>query len=327
LATQELDITHEVRNAFQSLDRAYAVAQAAFNRRVAAAERVTAYQAQYELRGTTADPLLRAQQSLVQAEVAYNQALIQYNQAISDYYYRTGTILQESNISIAEDMWDPKAYSDAIREAWARSHGTPNPFVKTEPPEFVVPPGRPTSNLPPVATGIAAPILAPSPAPQNSPSPTPSTTPGPTPQSSPPPPARPPANSAFLSPPVVGAPAGWPQAPMVGVPNALPQPAFLAPPVTAEPAAYFAPDLGTSAFGRAGDVKNRIAAAAAPALFEAPAPAPVETFVAPAVIGAPNAWSMPQVGRVMPRATSSADEVAVPAGDSFEMPENQSAGK
>ena len=95
--------------------------------------------------------------------------------------------------------------------------------------------------------------------------------------------------------------------------------------MTIEPAAFFAPELGT--FGRAGDAKNRIAAAAAPALFGAPAPTPVETFVAPAMIGAPNAWSMPQVGRSAPRGASNSEEITVPAADSFEMPENQSAGK
>ena len=73
---------------------------------------VQAYKAQYELRGTTADPLLRAQQSLVQAEVSYDQAIIQYNQAITDFYYRTGSILEESNITVAESLWGPKAYSD-----------------------------------------------------------------------------------------------------------------------------------------------------------------------------------------------------------------------
>ena len=36
LAEQELEIAHEVRNAYQTLDRTYAVAQSAFNRRVAA---------------------------------------------------------------------------------------------------------------------------------------------------------------------------------------------------------------------------------------------------------------------------------------------------
>jgi outer membrane protein TolC len=151
LAAQELDVSHEIAEAFQSLDRAYSAAQSAFNRRAAAAERVEAYKAQYELKGSTVDPLLRAQQSLTQAEASYYQAVAQYNQAVTNFYYRTGSILEESNVSIAEDIWDPHAYSDALRQAWARSHGIPNPLLHTEPSEFVVPPGRPTSAVPLVA--------------------------------------------------------------------------------------------------------------------------------------------------------------------------------
>jgi len=320
LDTQEQEISHEVRNAFQSLDRAYAVARSALNRRIAAAERVSAYKAQYELRGTTADPLLRAQQSLVQAEVAYDQALIQYNQAITDFYYRTGTILQESNISIAEDMWDPKAYSDALREAWARSHAAVNPFVGTHPAEFVVPPGRPTSVLPGVGTSLAEPIMSPPAAPQNS-APTDRPNPTPTPQ----PPTPQPAHTAFLAPP--NAPPAWAQSPITGGPIRQPSTGFMAPAGPIEPAAFFAPELGDGAFGRTGDGKNRIAAAAAaPALFEVPVPVPV-IIMTPAAQGQSNAWTLPQVGHVAPRAASPNDEISAPPSDSFEMPVNQQSGK
>jgi outer membrane protein TolC len=245
LATQELDISHEIRNAFQTLDRAYAVAQSAYNRRIAAAQRVEAYRAMYEIKSTSADPLLRAEQSLVAAEVAYDQALIQYNEAITDFYYRTGTILQESNINIAEDMWDPHAYADALREAWARSHAAPNPFVKTEPPEFVVPPGQPTSalpvgmQLPPVTAPSPLPPSAESSSPANTPAPTPSpnspTTPSPAPQTNPVP-GRLPPNSAWLTPP---GPLGlWPQPGMTSGQTALPNSGF------ADPAPGVAPSVG-----------------------------------------------------------------------------------
>jgi outer membrane protein TolC len=318
LYTQELDITHEVRNAFQSLDRAYAVARSALNRRVAAAERVAAYKAQYELRGTTADPLLRSEQSLVQAEVAYDQAIIQYNQAITDFYYRTGTILQESNINIAEDMWDPKAYSDALREAWARSHAAVNPFTVTEPAEFVVPPGRPPSQLEAMGMGLAVP-LPPQTPPQSSGGTTPPSTPTPmSPQNQTLPPQRGP--SAFLAPPNVPP---WPQPP-VAAGSAVPAAQFTTPPTRIEPAAFFAPELAPGATGRAGEVKNRAAAAAAaPAVFESPAPAPVVIIVAPATQSQSTAWSLPEVSRVAPRKASSTDEFSAPASDSFEMPANQ----
>ena len=323
LCTQEQEITHEIRNAFQSLDRSYAVARSAFNRRVAAAERVAAYRAQYELRGTTADPLLRSEQSLVQAEVAYDQALIQYNQAITDFYYRTGTILQESNVNISEDMWDPKAYSDALREAWARSHAAVNPFTKTEPAEFVVPPGRPPSQFEAMGMGLAAPLPSPTTL-QNSGGSNPPTTPAPQPNPTPPP--RP-QDSASLSP--LGLPAAWPQSPIAGPPIVSPPAEMLAPAAPIVPAAFFAPELGDGAFNRAGEAKNRIAeAAAAPAVFEAPAPAPVPTIVGPSGQIQPNVWSLPEVSRPAPRAASPSDEISTPpVSDSFEMPVNQAPTK
>ena len=338
LAAQELDISHEIRNAFQVLDRSYAVAQSALNRRIAAAERVQAYKAQYELRGTTADPLLRAQQSLVQAEVSYDQAIIQYNQAITDFYYRTGTILEESNITVAESLWEgPKAYSDALREAWARSHGVPNPFTHTEPAEFVVPPGQPTSSLPsvpasllpfglgstvPQSTGPTTPATSPSvspPGPTNTPAPKPIPTPIPV-----------PSHSASASPQDLSS--LGPQSAIGLGPNAPQANGYFAPSGSVVPASFFSPELGDGAAGRSGDSKNRIAAAAAaPAFFEAPAPTPTSNFVTPATPVQPDAWSMPQVNRAaVPRVVPPSEEM--PAGapttsDSFEMPVNQAAGK
>ncbi len=337
LAAQELDISHEVRNAFQVLDRSYAVAQSALNRRIAAAERVRAYKAQYELKGTTADPLLRAQQSLVQAEVAYDQAIIQYNQAITDFYYRTGTILEESNITVSESLWEsPKAYSDALREAWARSHGVPNPFTHTEPAEFVVPPGRATSSLPNVPasflpfSGSPAPQtpITPSPSPSVSPpyAPGPSNTPNPKPV-----PVPEPSHSASLNPQEVSGLAPWPQPPFG--PTATPPAAggSFAPAGSIVPASFFSPELSDGATSRAGESKNPIAsAAAAPALFESPAPIPAATLMVPATLAQPDAWSMPQINRApAPRVVPASEEIPAPiptSSDSFEMPVNQ-AGK
>jgi len=97
----------------------------------------------------------------------------------------------------------------------------------------------------------------------------------------------------------------------------------MAPAAPIEPAAFFAPELVNGAFGRAGDPKNPIAAAA-PTSFEAPAPV---IIMAPAAQGQSNAWSMPQLGRIAPRAASPNEEISAPPSDSFEMPVNQQSGK
>ncbi len=136
LAAQELEISHELADAFQQLDEAYVTAQSNFNRRRAAERRVQAFEAEYRTGRTTLDLLLRAQISLAQAEIAYYQSLIEYNQAINELRYRKGTLLEENHIYLAEDLSDPQAYVQALREAWARSYAIDAPHLLTQPAEF-----------------------------------------------------------------------------------------------------------------------------------------------------------------------------------------------
>ena len=44
---------------------------------------------------------------------------------------------------LAEDDWNPQAYQEAFRRARARSHAFDAGHLKTEPAEFVLPPGYP----------------------------------------------------------------------------------------------------------------------------------------------------------------------------------------
>lgn len=330
LATQELDVSHEIAEAFQSLDRAYAAAQSAFNRRAAAAERVEAYKAQYELKGSTIDPLLRAQQSLALAEVSYYQAVAQYNQAVTNFYYRTGTILDESNVSIAEDMWDPHAYSDALRQAWARSHGTPNPFLHTEPPEFVVPPGRPTSTVPLVApigpAAIPQQVQTESSAPMS-------------PAALPTPNSRP-RNETEPAAPLPTPPSGTSGLPQAQDPNPIDLRSILPVSAAAENSTssvkYADGQLGPflspvpmPAPGPSRPDQNAlstpniapiVATPRSPTEFLAPA-----SLLAPALQPAASSWSAPQAGSWSPPSGSpnAIDEVRSPSTDQYDMPLNQ----
>lgn len=317
LQAQELDVSHEIAEAFQSLDRAYAAAQSAFNRRTAAAERVEAYKAQYQLKPAVADPLLRAQQALALAEISYYQAISQYNQAITNFYYRTGTILEESNVSIAEDMWDPHAYSDALREAWARSHGTPNPLLHTEPPEFVVPPGRPTTAVPLVAPGTSAPLVpqptAASAAPAN-----PSTQPGYESQPGAPPSGLPQAQ--LLYPPDLGsilpvsAQAGSFSSPVT---TAAGQEPFVGP-------GSMLPTAGLSGASQCAQPASN--SAVVPAQPQPEFLAPIR-LSAPALVPQATSWSAPQSGSASAtsKSTGSGDDIRgpSPSGEQFDMPLNQ----
>ena len=139
LAEQEHEISHELSNAFQQLDRSYATAEDNLNRQQAARERVNAFEALYEAGQTTVDPILRAQISLVQGQVAYARSLIEYNKAITELHFRKGTLLQQNNVFLAEGAWDDQAYRFALRQVLTRSRGLDAKLLHTEPLEFVAP--------------------------------------------------------------------------------------------------------------------------------------------------------------------------------------------
>lgn len=137
LAAQEHEISHELSIAFQNLDRWYQTAKTNFQRRRAAEARVRSFEALLDREPRVLDLLLRAQISLSQADIAYHRSVAEYNKAITDLHYRKGTLLETDMVSIAEGLWSPEAYDDAVRRAWARSYGIENDQqLRTEPPEF-----------------------------------------------------------------------------------------------------------------------------------------------------------------------------------------------
>jgi len=139
LTQQERDISQQLSIAFQQLDRTYVTARSNSGSRRAAEQRVAASRAEFDTGGTTIDLVLRAQIALAQAETAFYSSITAYNRAITQLHYQKGTLLEENNVHLAEGMWDPEAYDEALRRAWARSHGHDNPLLHTEPREFVAP--------------------------------------------------------------------------------------------------------------------------------------------------------------------------------------------
>jgi outer membrane protein TolC len=139
LGQMELEVAHELSNAFQTLDRSYRTAQINRNRFEAAKNRVEAFEAQFLAGRTTVDLLLRAQTSLAAAETAYFQSLVAYNKAIAEIHYRKGTLLELNNVMLQEGDWEPEAYDLAIRRAWARSFAFDSKSHHAEPTEFAMP--------------------------------------------------------------------------------------------------------------------------------------------------------------------------------------------
>jgi hypothetical protein len=138
LSAQELEIAHEVGNAFQELAENYMTAQTYFNRREAAKDRAELFEKKFRVGTQTLDLLLRAQSSLADAEVAYFRSLVAYSQAIANLHYRQGTLLPFNSVFMAEGEWDPEAYYDAYRRAKSRTYAFDASNLKhTEPAEFV----------------------------------------------------------------------------------------------------------------------------------------------------------------------------------------------
>lgn len=138
LSAQELEIAHEIGNAFQELAEKYMTAQTYFNRREAAKDRAELFEKKFRVGTQTLDLLLRAQSSLADAEVAYFRSLVAYSQAIANLHYRQGTLLPFNNVFMAEGEWDPEAYYDAYRRAKSRTYAFDASNRKhTEPAEFV----------------------------------------------------------------------------------------------------------------------------------------------------------------------------------------------
>ena len=62
---------------------------------------------------------------------------MEYNKAIVSLHYHTGTLLPHDNVWLGEGEWEPEAYGQALRHAWARTHAFDAPHLDTEPEEFV----------------------------------------------------------------------------------------------------------------------------------------------------------------------------------------------
>jgi len=135
LAAKEIDIGHEIAQSFQRIARNYSTAQSNLNRQLAAEQQVKSVEEESRLRESTpeaVDLLLRAHLALRDARLAYFASVVEFNKGITDLHYRKGTLLELNNVHIAEGMWEPGAYEDALRRAWARSYGIPANHVHSE---------------------------------------------------------------------------------------------------------------------------------------------------------------------------------------------------
>jgi outer membrane protein TolC len=129
LASQEIEVSHELANAFQMLDYWYSAMTTGYNRMLAAERRLKGVEAEYEADRKELEFLLQAQSRFAAAEASYFRSIVEYNKAAAEIHFRKGTLLENNNIHLAEGTWTPEAYKDALRRAWARTFAIDAPFV------------------------------------------------------------------------------------------------------------------------------------------------------------------------------------------------------
>lgn len=112
LGVQELEISHELGAAFQSVDRWHKIAKSSLNRLQATETRIKALEADDNAKrnsnanGSSLDMLLRAYAARARASIEYSRSLTEYNKAVSEVHYRKGTLLSYNNIQMAEGVWE-----------------------------------------------------------------------------------------------------------------------------------------------------------------------------------------------------------------------------
>jgi outer membrane protein TolC len=130
LAAQELEISHELANAYQQADRWLASIKLHEARQEAASQRAAAVAADYRAGRTSIDLLVRAEAAVTEATVAYQRSMAEYRKVLTELDFRAGRLLERYNITLAEGVWDVKAYSATLSRNLERVRGATPQTIK-----------------------------------------------------------------------------------------------------------------------------------------------------------------------------------------------------
>ncbi|HEY2251295.1 MAG TPA: TolC family protein [Planctomycetaceae bacterium] len=130
MAAQELEISHELANAYQQADRWLASIKLHEARQEAASERAAAVAADYRAGRTSIDLLVRAQAAVTEATVAYQRSLAEYRKVLTELDFRAGRLMERYNITLADGVWDVKAYSASLAKNLQRVRGATPHAIK-----------------------------------------------------------------------------------------------------------------------------------------------------------------------------------------------------
>lgn len=167
LDDQERNVVLDVSNAMAEVDRAYQVAQTAFNRRMAAKADLSSTKAAYESDKAPLDLYLDAQRRSAVAESQFFATLVEYTLAIKNLHYSKGSLLDYNEIYLSEGPWPGKAYCDAADRRPSRWQPKALNYIFHQPPPVSIG-TEPNYPLPPPISPVGTP-----PAPGQTPGPQP----------------------------------------------------------------------------------------------------------------------------------------------------------
>jgi len=135
LKEQERQIIHDLADIVAEMERSYAVAQTAYNRRLAAQEQLKAVQAAYDADKSPLDQVLSAQRRVADSDERYHRALVEYAISIKNIHFEKGSLLDHNQVFLSEGPWPGKAYFDAARrERWRGKEKPMNFALRMTPP-------------------------------------------------------------------------------------------------------------------------------------------------------------------------------------------------
>jgi outer membrane protein TolC len=135
LQEQELELQHQVDDAFRDVYLNFSAIEDNYNRMAAAVTDVQVFEAlvQGQKMAPAEDAILRAYLRLSDAQDTYYRSLADYSVAIMQLHLRMGSLLEYDGVCLTEGPWPAKAYFDARRRARARDAATYVNYGFTQP--------------------------------------------------------------------------------------------------------------------------------------------------------------------------------------------------
>jgi outer membrane protein TolC len=121
LREQKRQIVYGLSTALGDVQRAYAVAEAQYNRWNAANEQLVVMRNLWEQGSLPFDLVLEAQRRLLESEILYYQARVDHALAIRNVHFEQGTLLAYNGVALTEGPSPAEAYCDAAERDSLRS--------------------------------------------------------------------------------------------------------------------------------------------------------------------------------------------------------------